>query len=333
MLVLGIETSCDETAAAVVTDGNKVLSDVVASQDEIHSPYGGVVPELAARSHLERIVPVIQEALKRAGHPIEDIDAVAVTSGPGLVVCLLVGLTAAKGIALSRGIPIVGVNHLDGHLGAIFVDHAQEPPEFPLVGLVVSGGHTALYLVTGPGDYRLLGTTLDDAAGEAFDKSAKVLGLPYPGGREIEALAKQGDQTAIAFPRPLLDRADFNFSFSGLKTAVINYWERTGRNESEKADIAASFQAAAIEVLVEKTMRAAREHRSKNIVVSGGVAANQKLRATFERVPRDSGLKIHFPAIRLCTDNAVMIAAAGLRLLETGRRDGFDLEPKAVWPL
>lgn len=332
MLVLGIESSCDETAAAVLED-HKVLSGLVASQDVIHSAYGGVVPELAARAHMERIAPLVREAMARAGAGPKDLDAVAVTSGPGLVVCLLVGLSAAKGLAFGAGLPLVGVNHLDGHMSAILADHEQGPPPYPHVGLVVSGGHTSLYLVSAPGEYRLLGQTLDDAAGEAFDKCAKLLGLPYPGGREIEALARTGDENAIPFPRPLMDRPDFNFSFSGLKTAVIKHWNECGRNETEKADVAASFQAAAIEVLVAKTMRAAREHKAAHVVVSGGVAVNEKLRTDFARAGESGEVEVRFPSPALCADNAVMIALAGARLASTGRTNSFDLSPRAAWRL
>lgn len=333
MLVLGIESSCDETAAAVVADGGRILSDVVASQDEIHSPFGGVVPELASRAHVSRIYPLIAEALARADLKIGGIDAVAVTAGPGLVVCLLVGMSAAKGIALGRGIPLVGVNHLDGHLGAVFIDPEQDPPAFPSIGLVVSGGHTSLYLVRGPGQYQLLGQTLDDAAGEAFDKIAKILGLPYPGGRQIEVLAEKGDETAVAFPRPLLDRPDYNFSFSGLKTAVVHYWEKCEKRDDDRARVAASFQAAAIEVLVKKTLRAAAEHKAGGVVVAGGVAANQKLRREFSKECAASGVALSIPSMRLCTDNAAMIAAAGDRLIRRGVRHGLDLAPRAAWPL
>lgn len=333
MLILGIESSCDETAAAVVTDGPSLLSDLVASQDEVHSPFGGVVPELAAREHLRRVAPLAREALARAGVGFPDLDAVAVTAGPGLVVCLIVGLSAAKGICLATGLPMVGVNHLDGHLSAIFLDESQPPPEHPFVGLVVSGGHSSLYHVAAPGQYRQLGQTLDDAAGEAFDKAAKVMGLPYPGGREIDRLAREGDETAIAFPRPLLDRPDFNFSFSGLKTAVINYWEKIGRDESARPDIAASFQAAAVEVLVQKTLRAAAETGARTVVACGGVAVNQRLRRGLAEGCAERGLVLRIPSPRLCTDNAAMIAAAGLRLFGTGVRDGRDLAPRAVWPL
>ncbi len=332
MLVLGIESSCDETAAAVV-DGGAVLSDLVAGQDEIHGPFGGVVPELAARSHMERTAPLIREALSRAGVEAADIEGVAATAGPGLMVCLLVGLSAAKGFAFGLGLPLAGVNHLEGHLNAVFVDPDAKKPGYPFAGLIVSGGHTSLYLVKSPGEYEHLGSTLDDAAGEAFDKTAKILGLPYPGGREIEALAAKGDETAIAFPRPLLDRPDHDFSFSGLKTAVVNYWDKTGRRAGQRADVAASFQAAAVEVLVEKTLKAARANSVDQVVVSGGVAANKRLRAGFDARGRAEGIEAIFPSIRLCTDNAVMIAHVGERLLSGGRNDGLGLGPRSSWPL
>ncbi|MFO8057429.1 MAG: tRNA (adenosine(37)-N6)-threonylcarbamoyltransferase complex transferase subunit TsaD [bacterium] len=330
--ILGIESSCDETAVCVLGE-NEVLAELVASQDDIHGSYGGVVPELASRAHLERLGPMIEQSLSESGLGMKDLDAVAVTAGPGLVVCLLVGLMTAKGICLGLDVPLVGVNHLDGHLWAIFMDREVEPPGFPYLGLVVSGGHSSLYLVKARGVYRQLGQTLDDAAGEAFDKSAKVLGLPYPGGRQIEELSRQGDETAIPFPRPLLDRQDYNFSFSGLKTAVIHYFEKTGRADSEKPDIAASFQAAAVEVLVKKTLRAASDFKVNDIVVSGGVAANQRLRDAFLHAGDEAGFKVKFPSMRLCTDNAVMIAGAGVRILESGTKHGLDLPPRAVWPL
>jgi len=332
MMVLAIESSCDETAAAVLADG-RVLSDVIASQDELHSSYGGVVPELAARAHMETVAPVVEETLARAGVLVEDIEGIAVTSGPGLVICLLVGMSAAKGIAFGLGLPLVGVNHLDGHLSAIMVDESQAPPSFPHAGLVVSGGHTALYLVKSPGEYELLGSTIDDAAGEAFDKAARLLGLPYPGGPEIEKLSREGDETAVDLPRPMLDKPGYDFSFSGLKTAVKNHWNKSKGGERERADLAASFQAAAVQVLVKKSMAAARNCKVHELVVSGGVAANGRLRRAFLAEGGSTGIEVKFPALRLCTDNAAMIAAAGHRELVKGVDNGTDLSPRPVWPL
>ena len=333
MKILGIETSCDETAAAVVEDGRRIVASIVASQVDLHARYGGIVPEVASRKHLENIIPVVEAALDASHCTLSDLDALAVTYGPGLAGSLLVGLNVAKALAMVRSLPLVGVNHLDGHLSAIMVDRTQPAPEFPLIGLVVSGGHTALFQVSAPGRYRPLGQTLDDAAGEAFDKCAKALGLPYPGGREIEAQARAGDESAICFPRPLLDRDDYNFSFSGLKTAVVNYWEKCGRREEKVPDVAASFQAAAVEVLVVKTMRAAQKFGAGGVVVCGGVAANQRLRSAFLAAGETAGIKVQFPAARLCADNAAMIAEAGRRLLGEGVRHGWELGPRAVWPL
>ena len=328
MKTLGIETSCDETAAAVVEDG-RVLAGVVASQDEIHAPFGGVVPELASRRHLELLLPTVRAALERADTPLDRVDALAVTSGPGLVVCLLVGLSFARAVAFVRRIPLVGVNHLEGHLMAIF---AEKAVPFPFVGLVVSGGHTSLYYVEGWGRYRPLGQTLDDAAGEAFDKVAKILGLPYPGGREIDALARQGNPAAVAFPRGLLKQG-YDFSFSGLKTAVLRYVEQCPDLAAARADIAASFQEAAVEVLVKKALRATEEFGASRLVVSGGVAANSRLRAAMLAAGERAGVEAIFPSPGLCTDNAAMIALAGAERLRLGLADPADLLPRAVWPL
>jgi len=328
MKVLGIETSCDETAVAVKEE-SRILASVVASQDEVHAPFGGVVPELAGRRHLELILPTLRAALDRAGISPDQLDAIAVTSGPGLVVCLLVGLSLARALAYAFRLPLVGVNHLEGHLMAIL---AEKEIPFPFVGLVVSGGHTSLYIVEGWGRYRLLGQTLDDAAGEAFDKVAKLLGLPYPGGREIDALARTGDPAAVAFPRSLL-KDGFNFSFSGLKTAVLRHLEHVRDLDSVRADIAASFQEAVVEVLAAKALKAAREFRLPHLVVAGGVAANSRLREKMLAAGQKAGLAVHFPSLGLCTDNAAMIAHAGLERLRRGLADPADLMPRAVWPL
>jgi len=328
MKVLGIETSCDETAVAVVEDG-RVLASVVASQDEVHAPFGGVVPELAGRRHLELILSTLRAALDRAGISLEQVDALAVTSGPGLVVCLLIGVSFARSLALALNLPLVGVNHLEGHLMAVF---AEEQIPFPFVGLVVSGGHTSLYKVEGWGRYALLGQTRDDAAGEAFDKVAKILGLPYPGGREIDALARQGNPAAIAFPRGL-GRDGYQFSFSGLKTAVLRHVERCPNLEAAKADVAASFQEAVVDVLVTKAVKAAQEFQVQDLVVCGGVASNRRLREQMSSYGTGAKLRVHFPSPALCTDNAVMIAAVGRQRLLRGPADPADLLPRAVWPL
>jgi N6-L-threonylcarbamoyladenine synthase len=306
-LVLGIETSCDETAAAVVADGREVRSSVVSSQVDLHARFGGVVPELAGRAHIERIDAVIAEALETAGVPGgKGIDAVAATCGPGLVGSLLVGLSGAKALSLAWGVPLVGVNHLEAHFFAPLL----EAPDlgWPLVVLLVSGGHTLLAEARGPGDYRLLGQTIDDAAGEAYDKVARYLGLGYPGGPEIDRLATVGDPAAFAFPRALAD-ASFDFSFSGLKTAVVRAVERTP--EARTADVAASFQQAVVDVLVAKTMRAAEAGGAAGLCLAGGVAANSRLRAEMAEAGDALGLPTYLPSRAMCTDNAAMVAACG----------------------
>ncbi len=329
MLLLAIETSCDDTAASVLEGPRRVLSSVVSSQEEVHRRYGGVVPELASRRHMENIVPVVRAALAEAGVGIEDIDAVAVTRGPGLVGSLFVGLMMGKAIAFARRLPFVGVNHLMGHLLAVFLE--REVP-FPFVGLVVSGGHTSLYLVKGFLDYQVLGETRDDAAGEAFDKVAKLLGLGYPGGPIIDRLAREGDPHSIAFPRPMLDEG-FSFSFSGLKTAVRNFIVSHPDYKRKLADVAASFQEAVCDVLVGKTVRASKTYGVKRIVVSGGVASNSRLRERFLEEAQREGLKVYFPSPHFCTDNAAMIALAGYELLKAGRRDPWDINALSRWPL
>ncbi len=333
MRVLGIETSCDETAAAVVEDGRRALSDVVATQIEIHRRWGGVVPELASRNHVVQVMPVVDEALARAGVAPADLDAVAVTSGPGLVGALLVGVQVAKALAAAWGKPLVRVNHLEGHLVAAFL--ADEPPEFPYLGLVVSGGHTSLYAARAFGDYRLLGHTRDDAAGEAFDKGAKLLGLPYPGGVAIDRLAKEGDAAAVRFPKAIVKGADLDFSFSGLKTALLHHVKKHGVPEGRAlADLCASYQEAIVRALVEKLFRAARRLQFDRVVLSGGVAANSRLRAAVaERAREYEGMKVSLPAPRLCTDNAAMIAVAGTHALLRGERAGPELSADPAWRL
>ena len=333
MKVLGIETSCDETAAAVVEDGRRALSDVVATQIELHRKWGGVVPELASRNHVMQVLPVVDEALAKAGVEPASLDGIAVTSGPGLVGALLVGVQVAKALSLSWEKPLVGVNHLEGHLLASFL--SERPPAFPFLGLVVSGGHTSLYAAESFGRYRLLGATRDDAAGEAFDKGAKLLGLPYPGGIAIDGLAKQGDPRAIRFPRAIVRGSELDFSFSGLKTALLHHVKRHGVPEGQGlADLCASYQEAIVGALVHKLFRAARTLQRDRIVLAGGVAANSRLRAAVvERAAEYEGVEVFLPAPKLCTDNAAMIAVAGTQALLRGERQGPRLDADAGWRL
>lgn len=323
--VLGIETSCDETAAAVVRDGSDILSNIISSQIDLHAEYGGVVPELASRRHLERVTPVIDQALSRAGVSLTEIDGIAVTRGPGLPGALLVGVSAAKGLALGRGLPLTGVNHIAGHIYAAILEHGL--PDWPVLALVVSGGHTELVLVGGLDCAQILGRTRDDAAGEAFDKTARALGLGFPGGPAIDALAADGDPEAIAFPRAYLEPDSLDFSFSGLKTAVLVYLDRKARagEPVNTADVAASFQQAVVDVLVDKAVTAVRRTGANAILMAGGVAANRGLR----RALAERGHKEEIPIIRpspvLCTDNAAMIACAGYHRFRLGRFDGLDL--------
>ncbi|HEY6106999.1 MAG TPA: tRNA (adenosine(37)-N6)-threonylcarbamoyltransferase complex transferase subunit TsaD, partial [Anaeromyxobacteraceae bacterium] len=315
MKVLGIETSCDETAAAVVEDGRRALSDVVATQIEVHRRWGGVVPELASRCHVVQVIPVVDEALSRAGVGPADLDGLAVTAGPGLVGALLVGVQVAKALALAWGKPLARVNHLEGHLLAGFL--ADDPPAFPYLGLVVSGGHTSLYLAEGFGRYRLLGQTRDDAAGEAFDKGAKLLGLPYPGGVAIDRLSQGGDRTAVRFPRAVVKNGPLEFSFSGLKTALLHHVRRHGvPGGTALADLCASYQEAIVQALAQKLFRAARTLQLERMVLSGGVAANGRLRQVVAgRAAEYQGMRVFLPPPRLCTDNAAMIALAGTQAL------------------
>jgi len=311
MKVLGIESSCDETAAAVVADGREVISSVVYSQVALHAPFRGVVPEIASRNHLLAIVPVVEQAL--AGRDLMQIDGIAVTIGPGLIGSLLVGVEFAKGLALGTGLPLVGVNHLEAHLMAVFL--TPEPPEYPFVGLVVSGGHTSLFLVEGPGALRPLGQTLDDAAGEALDKAASLLGLPYPGGVAIDRISEGRDHSLVRFPRSMLKADVLDMSFSGLKTALRQYIEKNGLDEAQVPDIAASFLEAVVDVLVHKTMAAAKDHGVKDVVIAGGVAANRRLRHRMAEAAQAAGLLFHAVPVSLCTDNAAMVAGLGYHYL------------------
>lgn len=316
MNILGIETSCDETAAAVVENGRIVRASVVASQTAVHHPYGGVVPELASRKHLEAISGVLSEAMSRSGLSEDEIDAVAATQGPGLVGALLVGFSFAKAYAYAKKVPCVGVNHLEGHIHAVFLE--ADPPQFPFVVLVVSGGHTGIYHVTSHTRCELMGQTRDDAAGEAFDKVAKMLGLGYPGGIVIEAMARQGDPSRIRFPRPYLDKSDSDFSFSGLKSAVRRYIE-THDPVPDMPHIVAGFQEAVADVLSFKLTQAALSRACSRLAVVGGVAANSRLREKIRAKAAENGLSVHIPSPAFCGDNAAMIAAAGYHRLAAGR--------------
>ncbi len=333
--IMAIESSCDETACAVLENGRALLGSTVASQMDIHARYGGVFPEVASRQHVLSIMPVIEDTLAKAHLTLSDIDALAVTRGPGLAGSLVVGLNAAKGLALGTGLPLVGVNHLEGHLYSAWVYNAGQsvPPEpqFPLMALLVSGGHTELDLMTGHLEYKRLGSTLDDAAGEAFDKVGRVLELPYPGGPAIQKAAEEGDPGRFSFPRAWLEDT-WNFSFSGLKTAVLREaknFRAQGRG-LPVADMAASFQEAVVDVLFTKTMDAAREFHVRDIVVAGGVSANHALR---ERFQGQREFPVHIPALSLCTDNAAMIAAAGYQRLALGQPSPLDMDVLPTWPL
>jgi N6-L-threonylcarbamoyladenine synthase len=332
MLLLCLESSCDETAAAVVRDGRQALSNVIASQVDVHARYGGVVPELASRKHLEAMPVVTEQALEQAGVGFSDIEGIAVTRGPGLIGALLVGLSAGKAMAYARRIPWVGVHHIEGHALAIQLEHEVA---YPYLALIVSGGHTHLYRIGGVGDYQTLGCTRDDAAGEAFDKVAKLLGLGYPGGAVIDRLAAEGDPHKIKFPRPLMHQDNLDFSFSGIKTAVLNYVkQQDGPIEGEHLrDLAAGFQQAVVEVLTAKALKALRGADLQRLVVAGGVACNRGLRAALQGTAKDEGFEVFFPSPLLCTDNAGMLAVPGDYYLCRGAGSAFDLNAVASWPL
>lgn len=320
VLILGIETSCDETAASVVYNGTQIMSNVVSSQIKVHSPFGGVVPELASRKHMEAIVPVVNEAISASGIDKEQLDAVAVTRGPGLVGSLLVGFCFARAFAIALGIPWLGIDHLEGHINSLFLEN--NPPLFPFVALLVSGGHTNIYYVTSHIEYELMGQTRDDAAGEAFDKVSKMLGLGYPGGITIENLAKAGNKDKISFPRAYLDKDRFDFSFSGVKTAVNRHIQTCSEKHVE--DIAAGFQEAVVDVLSYKLIKAAMVKKSRHIALAGGVAANSRLR---DRVRKDAGvngISVHVPSSKLCGDNGAMIAACAFHYLVNGKFSSVD---------
>lgn len=339
MRVLAIDTSCDDTAAAVIGEGGggrKLLSNVVSSQIAVHQKYGGVVPELASRKHLESIVPIVTEALRTAETTLTAMDGIAVTQGPGLVGSLLVGLSFAKSLSFVTGIPFIGVNHIEGHLSAIFLE--KDPPSFPFVGLVVSGGHTSLFRVDSFEEYKVLGRTRDDAAGEVFDKVAKLLRLGYPGGPVIDKLSKTGNPKAVRFPRPSLGKNSLDFSFSGLKTAVVNYVRAhpappDGYPDDLVRDIVSSFQEAVIDVLVRNTLQAVHHLKLKRVVLSGGVAANSHLRQRMAEEASEQGVDVYIPSPSFCTDNAAMIGVVGIEYLKKGLRSPYSLNAFSNLPL
>lgn len=328
-LILAIETSCDDTSAAIVDGRCDVLSNVISSQEEVHLKYGGVVPELASREHIRTLIPIVEMALEKADVTLDNIDAVAVSANPGLIGSLLVGVSFAKGLAFSLKKPLIAVNHIFGHVFANFLEH--KGIEFPFLALVVSGGHTELVIFTSPVECRILGKTVDDAAGEAFDKIGKLLGLPYPGGPHVDKLAKEGNSTVLEFPLPMLKHDNFDFSFSGLKTAGMLYLKKKGDMAGKELhDFAASFQHAIIEVLFRKTIRALEENSLKTLLLAGGVAANSKLRSTFSDYCTNHHIALYYPSPLFCTDNAAMIGAAAQFKYKSKKFASLDLNASAV---
>ena len=335
-MILGIESSCDDTAAAVVEDGERILSSVVSTQDDIHAKYGGIVPELASRRHIEMIIPIVDEALSKAGVKMDAISAIGVTKGPGLVGSLLIGLSFAKAVSYVRDIPFVGVNHLEAHPLAAFLqnnDGNGETPEFPFIALLASGGHTALMKFLSFTDFEILGQTRDDAAGEAFDKVAKLLGLGFPGGAVMDARASAGDKLRFPFKRPYIGKGNLEFSFSGVKTAALNHVKGLGRKPSEEEinDICAGFQEVVVDVLVRKIEWAVEETGVRCVVAAGGVACNSRLRARLKEMAEAKGIKLVIPAPALCSDNAAMIALSAYHLLNIGERSALDLNAMPNW--
>lgn len=341
MIVLGIETSCDETGIALYDSNKGILAEALYSQIKLHAEYGGVVPELASRDHIRRVIPLVDEVIKQAKISSDDIQGIAYTTGPGLMGALLVGTAIGRTLAWAWKIPGIGINHMEGHLLAPMIEDSllqnsllqNKHPKFPFLALLVSGGHTLLVDVKQHGDYQILGESLDDAVGEAFDKTAKMLGLGYPGGPVISALAEQGDKTAYKFPRPMVNRPGLDMSFSGLKTFVLNTWIDSEQSEKNKADIAAAFQDAVVDTLLIKCKRALKQTNYKQLVIAGGVSANKQLRASLQQFTDKEQLQLFYPNLKYCTDNGVMIAYAGVLRLLKGEQDEKGFQPKPRWPI
>jgi N6-L-threonylcarbamoyladenine synthase len=331
MIVLGIETSCDETGVALYAADRGLLGHALYSQIDLHARYGGVVPELASRDHVRKLLPLVSQVIDKSGIKKEDISGVAYTAGPGLVGALLVGATTGRSLAWTWGVPAIGIHHMEGHLLAPMLE--PEPPEFPFLALLVSGGHTLLVEVEGIGDYRVLGDSVDDAVGEAFDKTATLLCLSYPGGPALAALALQGDATRFRFPRPMTDRPGLDFSFSGLKTFALNTWRESGQSEQDRADIARAFEEAVVDTMVIKCRRAVAQTGLKTLVIAGGVGANRRLRERLGELMTAEGGRVCYPRLEFCTDNGAMIAYAGYRRLQAGQHESLSIKAMPRWSL